>query len=227
MKNKRRNWVLAGLFLLSFLILFISGCDKYTRHEVLTFFFTGVPLLEEDKKAEAGEKKTAEVQLAKNKKKRRKIIRKSKFFVHGPSAAGQCYQCHDTSGTFAFRKTGKKEVGDIPRLGELSGRLVAPLEDICTECHIQKLARSANSKDFWLHGPVAGGNCTFCHSPHQSPFQYMLLKEKSIELCTQCHVKGYVLEIEEHKKDKECISCHNPHIGKSRFLLKKDFNEMF
>ncbi len=222
MQNKRRNRVLAGLFLLSFLIIFTSGCDKYTRHEVLTFFFTGVPHPDEEK----------EVPGVLAGKIKGKPIPEAEYFVHGPSAAKQCYHCHMMSSGFGFRNTGRKETGRIPMLGlgvgrQTSGMFVAPLKDLCTECHIQKSDKSANGEDLWLHGPVASGNCTTCHSPHKSRFQYMLLKEKSIELCGQCHPKGQIREIEEHTKDKECSACHNPHRGKDRLLLKKDFNEVF
>lgn len=200
-----------------------AGCDKYTRHNVLTFFFTGVPPLEEEKKVE--EMDTVKILTMEKKKKRTPIEPVS--FAHGPYAAGHCDTCHEASATVGFRKTDKMKVGGIPGLGGIPGRLVAPLRELCIDCHTQKSAVLAYSSDLWVHGPVAHGDCIVCHSPHRSPSQYMLLKEKSIELCTQCHTKGYMLEIEEHKEEKECNLCHNPHLGKDRFLLKKDFNEVF
>ena len=34
-------------------IVAVAGCDRYTKHEVLTFFFTGVPSPEEEERAAA------------------------------------------------------------------------------------------------------------------------------------------------------------------------------
>jgi predicted CXXCH cytochrome family protein len=192
---------------------------------VLTFFFTGVPPLEEEKKVE--EMDTTETLTVKKIKKKR-IPPEPVSFAHGPFAAGQCYQCHEISATVGFRKFDKEEPKGIPKLTQaIPGRLVVPLEQLCTECHMEKSVMSASNKDLWVHGPVASGNCAICHSPHKSRFQYMLLSEKTTDLCSQCHSKGNIMETEEHVKDEECISCHNPHLGKDRFLLKKDFNEVF
>ncbi|MEF9427122.1 MAG: cytochrome c3 family protein [Candidatus Mariimomonas ferrooxydans] len=219
--SKKKNRVSAGLFLLSFLIIFASGCDKYTRHKVLTFFFTGVPPLEGEV-----EKKAGEVQGGKAVK--RRSISEVKYFIHGPYSAGECDQCHESSSTYSFTTGSKKKAGVTSGVkGGLPGRLVLPLKKLCIECHVAKSAQRAYVNGLVTHGPLATGSCTLCHDPHRSPFQYMLLKEKSIDLCTQCHSKGYLLEKEEHAKNKDCISCHNPHIGKNSFLLKKDFNEVF
>lgn len=219
MKNKRRNRVLTGLFLLSFLILFTSGCDKYTRHKVLTFFFTGVPHPDEEKKVPG-------VPIVK--KIKGKPVPEVAFFAHGPHAAKQCYHCHNMPTTFGFRKTGeKKKTGGIPSLGgQNPGLLVTPPEDLCIECHTSKSAQSAHSKDLWSHGPVANGKCIVCHDPHQNVNIYMLLK-KPEEICIQCHSKGYVIKTAIHKDLGDCLSCHNAHFGKDRLLLKKDYKEVF
>ena len=204
-----------------------AGCDKYTRYNVLTFFFTGVPPLEEEGTAQG--KDEARIPPTDDKKKKEKRVPPPIVsFAHGPFGAGQCYQCHETSVTVGFRRLEKEKAEGIPKLGQvIPQRLATQLKTLCIECHTQKSAVLAYSNDLWVHGPVADGDCIVCHSPHRSPSQYMLLKEKSIELCTQCHTKGYMLEIEEHKEEKECSLCHNPHLGKDRFLLKKDFNEVF
>ncbi len=224
-KVKRINLdkILLGLVLPAIIIVFTTGCDRYARHNVLTFFFTGVPPLDEEIKDESGEVRT--IKKAEVKKKR---VTPALPFSHGPYAAGQCELCHDTSATVGFRKSGKEAPKGIPQLAQTTpGRLVSPLKELCIECHINKSRESGPGEALWFHGPVANGECTFCHSPHQSRFQYVLLKATSIELCTQCHTSEYLIETEEHKSGKECISCHNAHMGKDRFLLKKDFNETF
>jgi predicted CXXCH cytochrome family protein len=213
-----------GMFLIcTSILIFITGCDKYTRHKVLTFFFTGVPPLEEEKKPVIEEKVEEVQQIKKRKKPDLRVV----SFSHGPFASGQCYQCHEISSTVGFRRFGEKAGVRVRTIQQIPGRLVTPLEELCIECHTSKSLTTAYSRGLWTHGPVANGDCTVCHNPHRSFFQYMLLKEKSTELCAECHAGGYLMQIEEHKKDKECITCHNPHVGKDRFLLKKDFNEVF
>ncbi len=225
-KKKRPNKILTAFTLLGILFIFTTGCDKHTKYKVLTFFFTGVPPPEESKKDKAVE--NAQIVMAKTKNNKKKIKRQILVFSHGPYGAGQCYQCHDISASVSFKTFRKKKSRGIAGQGRgIPGRLVAPLKELCTECHLEKSAQAAHSKDLWLHGPAANGNCTACHNPHRSAFQYMLLKEKTTELCMQCHSGGYILKTEEHTNDRECISCHNPHLGKNRFLLKKDFNEVF
>ncbi len=160
MKKKNLNKALMGIALLGIFIIFTSGCGKYTRHEVLTFFFTGVPPIE-------GEKGVQEVKKIKG-----KIIPETTYFAHGPYAAGQCYQCHVMSPAFGFRKAGGKVVSSFPGLGgQVPGLLVTPLKDLCLECHPSKPVRAAHWSD---KAPVSEGSCTFCHNPHQSPFRYML-----------------------------------------------------
>jgi len=212
------------VFLLGlFSIIFISGCDKYTQHKVLTFFFTGVPPIEEEKAAP--EDKTEGSTEA---KKEAGFIPHMGTFSHGPFGAGQCYYCHETYETVGFRKFGYKKPDDAPKQGQgISGRLVMPLRKLCLNCHVQKSIQSAFENSLYLHGPVAEGSCTICHNPHMSSSPYMLLKEKTTELCTQCHSKGYIQETEGHVKGEECTACHNAHMGADSFLLKKDFDEAF
>jgi predicted CXXCH cytochrome family protein len=218
-----KNRIIISTLLVS--ILLIAGCDKYTRYKVATFFFTGVPpIYEEDPLAE----KKEEIRRPLRKGKLERLPPIIPAFVHGPYGTGECELCHETTATAAFRRPEKKKARIITGVSQsIAGRLVMPVKDLCIECHITKSQPSAFKRRLWLHGPVASGMCTICHNAHQSPFRYMLLKESSIELCTQCHTKGYITEIEEHKRDEECISCHNPHLGKNRFLLKKDYTEIF
>jgi len=204
------------------IFFFASGCDQYTKQKILVFFF---PPLGKEKKV-LTVKEGTEMQAQKIEK---KAVSQLAHFIHGPKAQEQCYQCHESSGTYAFRKIDKKGADVLPAGGEggVSGRLTLPLSELCLDCHTSKSQKTAYSKKLWLHGPVAQGECTICHQPHQSEFQYMLLKKNSIELCTGCHANGYIKENERHKTDDECISCHNPHAGEDSLLLKKDYNELF
>ena len=175
MRKKRQNKVLAGLLLLSLLIVFTSGCDKYARHDILAFFSTGIPVAHE------GEE--------------RENIPETISFLHGAYAARQCYHCHVKSSlrlhssilnTPTFKQcyechiqspalTDGKEAVSIPWLKvQPPGSLVLPLKDLCLQCHPPKKISAAHLSS---EGPVSDGNCIFCHDPHYSPFQYMLRKK--------------------------------------------------
>jgi len=202
-----------------FLIL-VTGCDKYTKHEVLTFFFTGVPPLE-------GNESQAPVALIVQSEVKKEEVRKSWPSVHGPYGAGQCYQCHKTKEGKEFKQGAFFQSGAFPSLQDLPKELLLPKNEICNECHATKSFTAAFTENLWIHGPVSAGMCTTCHHHHQSRFRYLLLKETSKQLCSQCHIEGSITKIEEHMEDKECTFCHNPHLGKNRFLLKKDFFETY
>ena len=183
----------------------------------MTFFFTGVPPIDGVKKDKTDKKDKV--------KKARSRKRIPQIFIHGPKAAGECFHCHDTTSTQSFRQTKK---GGVPRLGDIKpGRLVAPLKELCIQCHTSKSPALRYAENLWVHGPIAEGFCTSCHDYHQTKFNYMLVRESSIDLCTQCHAEGFIVETEEHTRGEECISCHNPHLGANRLLLRKDFDEVF
>lgn len=222
MRNGHSNTLLLIICLASISLVFLSGCDRYTRYKVLTFFFTGVPSPDGSTPAQKSE---AEVR-AEVRKQKRKEAERVPSYAHGPFASGQCNQCHATSSSATFRR-GVREASGIAgtEKGGVSARLILPLEELCIDCHADKSVDVAYGKGFWVHGPVSRGICTACHSPHQSPYPFMLLNGDSRFMCARCHAKGFITETEDHMKDQECTTCHNPHIGKDRFLLKKDFDE--
>jgi len=56
----------------------------------------------------------------------------------------------------------------------------------------------------------------------------MLKGKDSVDLCTTaCHAKGEFQKTKAHSKEKEkdCLECHNPHVGKSAQLLRSDYDE--
>lgn len=229
----RRRARLAFLSLslsLAFLSGGLTGCDRYTRHQVLTFFFTGVPPLgEKVVKQEIPQEKRGEDR----KKKSRGILllEQPRVFAHGPYGAGECYHCHDVADSRGFRTIAREMGARLPqRIGiESNGRLIARAEELCSSCHEYKTNSFAYPQGMWVHGPVSQGKCTACHSPHNTRFRYMLWKESSQELCRQCHEEKVLQMTVAHQKEPkaECISCHNPHLGKTRFLLKADYKELF
>jgi predicted CXXCH cytochrome family protein len=84
-----------------------------------------------------------------------------------------------------------------------------------TDCH------SSMGKDAFVHGPVATGDCTFCHKQDHNDrhiFQYI----KNIELlCCECHDKSST-GFSGHKPAQKgkCTECHDPHQAKQQFQLK-------
>ncbi|UCE71701.1 MAG: hypothetical protein JSU99_10525 [Nitrospiraceae bacterium] len=214
-RRGRQRYALMMLVSIAFMLTFISGCDKYSKQRVLTFFFTGVPPLE-------GNASKAQVALLVQSEGKKAAVRKNWPSTHGPYGAGQCYLCHVMKGE-------SKELfsGSFPSYQSLPKELLLPKNEVCIECHTTKSFTSAFTKNLWIHGPVSAGMCTTCHHHHHSSFSYLLLKKSSKELCSQCHIEESITKIEEHLEDKECTFCHNPHLGKNRFLLKKDFFEIF
>ena len=226
MKGRSRSFLLALAAIL--IVAFSSGCDRYARHKVLTFFFTGVPPLDEGKKAPETEKE-AERRAAEGKKqpKRRSVVKATRF-SHGPYASGACYLCHETSATGGFRGLGKKEEakGSLAKAGIVPGGLVVPLRELCAGCHATKSPESARREGLWLHGPVSAGLCTQCHGPHSGPEPFLLGK-KADALCLDCHTEGFLFSKAQHEGKKECLSCHNAHLGRNSRLLKSDYLEIW
>jgi predicted CXXCH cytochrome family protein len=118
----------------------------------------------------------------------------SSFKPHGPYAAKLCNACHESG----------------------SNKLIQPIEELCLYCHSQVLSQAKKR----LHGPLATGGCTICHSAHGSQYPYFLLDE-SKKFCYHCHNEKDVLRREVHNKTGEqCTSCHSAHSSNKEFLLK-------
>nr|WP_277926360.1 cytochrome c3 family protein [Aestuariivivens sediminicola] len=124
-------------------------------------------------------------------------LTKPDFYKHPPYAKKECSSCHDRGAM------GKPKL-DLPEL--------------CYQCH-EPIERQYPA----LHGPVSSGQCTMCHSPHQSKFENLLVIEGR-NLCLNCHEeesitgKGIHLNITE----ESCTKCHNPHGGHDKFILQKE-----
>ncbi len=102
-----------------------------------------------------------------------------------------------------------------------------------------------------LHGPVARGDCMFCHNPHQSsnasllvepypPEFYAPFSEDRYRLCFQCHIGNMVLEeatvvtrfrqgsrnlhflhVNDNKKGRSCRACHEVHASRLPFHMRE------
>ncbi len=114
--------------------------------------------------------------------------------LHPPYQDKECDTCHN-------RSRGNLYIETQPAL--------------CYNCHDDFKETFA-----FLHGPVASGYCTKCHSPHKSQNQ-KLLHRKGQEICFYCHEPTTVFQNEAHDGIEEflCTECHNPHGGEERFLF--------
>ncbi len=97
-----------------------------------------------------------------------------------------------------------------------SYKLKSKQPDLCYTCH-----ESFESKFKVVHGPVASGYCTECHSPHSSDFKKLLVSDNQ-KLCFKCHQQSDVLSNDVHSGigDTKCWDCHNPHGGTERTLQR-------
>lgn len=223
----------AMLFLACLVLSLIGGCDRLSRHKVLTIFFTGVPSLEEQDRM----KETARVETPKSKPgtealaaSRKQALREraivARVFSHGPFASNACYSCHEVSASGGLRGFGKLEEakGATAGAGIVPGKMVAPLNQLCVGCHDSKSPERADQEGLWIHGPVGNGYCIVCHGAHNGPEPYLLLKQADA-LCIDCHAEGLIANKAVHKDESACTTCHNPHLGKDYRLLKADYQE--
>jgi predicted CXXCH cytochrome family protein len=221
--NKKYAGISTQLLTLLIFVM-LSGCS----HQVLTFFFTGVP--------EPGQERTSEPQMTAA---QRKAIHRAssdetgqantlkeqlRMFYHGPFGTGQCDACHVISGGNLVQAADDSSTGSK---NQVTRQLAYQGEDLCQGCHSDKSTAGARERSLWQHGPVANNMCTICHNPHASPRRYMLTKKTDSQLCGQCHNAG-----ELHKSSKqminrnsECSDCHNPHAGRDPMLLRAAYDE--
>jgi len=115
-------------------------------------------------------------------------------YFHEPYKERDCFMCHD----------------EVQK-----SRLNQEQPDLCYYCH-----EDFNDKYKVLHGPVAGGFCTECHTAHMGDYDKVLLREGQ-DLCLTCHRSKDVFKNENHADldGASCTDCHNPHGGDDRFLF--------
>jgi predicted CXXCH cytochrome family protein len=202
---------------------------------VLSIFFTGVPTpeeMEEKRKRDELEKKIKEKEERILKELRRaskippgqeKDISTPQIFTHESYAAGRCDPCHIMNANITMLR----RHGSTPRFskgGGIPGVLVAPRKKLCIRCHENLSASNAKDVGLWLHTAVAKGDWNACHDPHQSEYPHILLNFAEV-ICLKCHTEEKILGTKGHEKIDNCLGCHNPHLGKDKLMLIKDYKE--
>lgn len=200
----------------------LTGCEPQVRHQVLTFFFTGVPpLAETEKVAEIKPQEPTPSNIIE-----KPVQTASKpLFSHPVWAAGICAPCHESTGSFRAPGVKRKPTNVFETGGGMPEKLTLAKNKICIQCHKDKTQDRALADNLWLHNTTAKGDCLICHDPHQSSYEKTLRQAPSI-LCLPCHKEGQFLASPVHQTKEECLSCHNPHMGSNKNLLKKDYHEI-
>jgi predicted CXXCH cytochrome family protein len=180
-----------GAVLLIGLATLVLSCDEAGRHQMLTFFFDGVP---------PTGPQNAEQQLARsNLQELQTGEQKPTWYSHEPIK--NCLNCHQKQRTGRF---------------STQTRLIAQPPKLCYKCH-SDFTTSAP----YVHGPVAVGQCLFCHNPHRSKNKH-LLNQPEPKLCFLCHDSSMIELIPAHltQQTSACTDCHNPHAAWTKALLK-------
>lgn len=172
------------------IVFFVISCSP--NKKILHFFFDGVPDSTQIAKNEMIKSAKIDSSSVQN-----NLLAKNntaQSFSHLPYKEGNCENCHDKSSM---------------------GKFVEEQPELCYQCH-----ENFKTKFAFIHGPVSGGFCTACHSPHSAKYDKMILRDGQ-KLCTMCHDIELVLKNENHSGigDTKCTECHNPHGGTDKYIL--------
>ena len=185
-----------GLTLLVFFGVFLVSCDDVDRHEALTFFFDGVPPL--------GPEGLQGESLDPNSPELAQMGQAPAWYVHEPRK--DCSICHGERKQRSFSS---------------QTYLTAPVPKLCYNCHTDYTVSA-----LFVHGPVAVGQCLFCHNPHKSKIEHLLIAPEP-GLCYQCHDIDTIELMAAHllKQLSTCTDCHNAHASSTKGLLKGSLSE--
>jgi predicted CXXCH cytochrome family protein len=209
----------------------VVGCSTEARYRFKTIIFTGVPPLHEeqteDKDKQQDPAQAAKAQQMDRQQQHREALI-SRYWQHGPFAAGQCERCHSLgqSQSFLGNRAAITEPPSSADSTSAPSRLTMPPQQLCITCHSQHGDTFAHDRELQQHSPVAVGECTGCHNPHQSLRQYMLHGADNRELCGGCHEPSTLSPLHAEIPAQDCIDCHNAHVGITSKLLRSDAGEL-
>lgn len=193
----RLHIIICIVVLFCMLSLF-SGCDEVRDYKRLSYFFDGVPLPEAERLALEEQARLNDPNgVAAGLKGEPKKI----WYTHEPYKSCDPL-CHG-----------------IRKRGGYSGSVKMALEppQLCIQCHEDK---DYSATPVPVHGPVAVGECLYCHAPHKSTNKH-LLKMSAPELCFQCHNPLDIRLIKGHQEFTNCFKCHYGHTSPDKFLLRQ------
>jgi predicted CXXCH cytochrome family protein len=72
-----------------------------------------------------------------------------------------------------------------------------------------------------VHAPVSLQSCNSCHDADAGGHRYPL-KRPGNATCTFCHAVAGTMTHQHKALEQGCITCHSPHVSKTKFLLKTD-----
>ncbi len=181
-------------FVTAILVTLFLACSASTRHRVISTLFDGVPPLDTAGAQTIVDTLSTEVASPVTE---RSTFEGVSYTLHAPYEEKMCTECHLLEGTGAFGK---------------SVRLRVPMNELCMECHDDMSIDELRNTYDWIHGPVAAGACTGCHSPHTALYPALLLAEPGRPLCIRCHDENRLAEQEIHEDSQmNCLTCHAAH----------------
>ena len=228
MKNCRHHRLrFSPFFTTSVLLILVFGCGRQTKDKVRDFFRPEVPVSEdrwrrkspglEKRKAEKEENRASAMGKALDLPPKGKKL----ALIHKPYASGRCDGCHVIPRDVVTSPK-ENESPSIGKGGRMPGILKAPRQRLCSECHESLSASKVEAKGLWLHTALAKGDWNVCHDPHQSENPGILIRKREM-ICLKCHSCKDLIKIPKHDQPEKCLNCHNPHMGKNRLLLRKEF----
>lgn len=189
-RRRRVLLVLAGIAVLA------VSCSPQTRHDLLSFFFDGVPPLESEEESSpsaepaapggeaapgAGAERAAELTGSR----------------HPPFAERNCSDCHE------------------------GNRLVLQGSELCFTCH-----DASTMEGPAVHTAVAIGECTTCHNPHQSRLPRLLRSEGAALCAPCHGTdRSTGTGVHQPVAEGQCLTCHAPHVGENPGLLSAPLPE--
>ena len=202
----------------------LTGCQQRPTNRIFTFFFP------EEKPPEKTET------FPQSPKRMPPPIEKSEFreqsyllVTHKPYIERKCVECHEGASAFTTSIFGRNWDGIFREGGGKPGPLTLPIKKLCVKCHTDLAPKWAKERGLYLHKTAIEGECIKCHAPHQGYHPYRLVADKD-QLCGICHNENEKIGIPKCVKEMQvtgpCLSCHNAHLGTSKALLKKDYEEL-
>ncbi len=205
------------------LMFLTPGCQKHPESAAFRFLFPEEEIsAEKPKPLEAQTPASTVVQTADAGVLERPLV------SHKPYIGRKCAACHEGASAFSTPIFGNSWDGIFRSGGGKPGPLVAPAQKLCQTCHKDLSPEWAIQRGLYLQKLSAEGKCLACHAAHQSRYPFRLNDDPD-RLCVSCHNEGNKIGAAKCIKDadqpKPCLSCHNVHLGKDRFMLKKDYME--